>query len=37
MHYLAEFYRNMGRLDDAEPLYREVSVSVQRGGGGIDT
>jgi hypothetical protein len=24
LHYLAEFYRNTGRLDVAEPLYREV-------------
>lgn len=26
LHYLAEFYRNMGRLDEAEPLYRQVCV-----------
>jgi tetratricopeptide (TPR) repeat protein len=26
LHYLAEFYRNMGRLDEAEPLYRQVRV-----------
>lgn len=31
LHYLAEFYRNMGRLDEAEPLYRQV-CGVRRQG-----
>jgi len=36
LHYLAEFYRNLGQLDKAEPLYREVGgCGWSRGGLGL--